>query len=116
MDFDGLDFDMSLKITKGTKVFGPGIVALLENVERYESLNKATMQMGMAYSKAWKIVKAAESKLGVPLLKRRIGGSGGGGAVLTAEGKYLLETYQGFVKEANVEVAKVFKKYFGGKS
>ena len=115
MDFDGLSFTMSIKITKGDKVFGPGIAELLENVEQYESLNKATAQMGMAYSKAWRIVKSAEGKLGVSLLKRKIGGSGGGGAVLTEEGKYFLNTYRKFVEEANTQVEKVFEEYFGDK-
>lgn len=75
MDFNGLDFDMSIKIIKGTKIFGPGMVTLLENVEQYKSLNKATAQMGMAYSKAWKIIKNSESKLGVSLLERKTGGA-----------------------------------------
>jgi len=112
VDFNGLDFDMSIRIMKDSKIIGPGMAILLENVKRYESLNKATAKMGMAYSKAWKIIKNAESSLGAPILERRIGGSGGGGAVLSKDGEYLLETYQQFVEEANVEVEKVFKKYF----
>ena len=37
--------------------FGRGIVQLLEGVEELGSINRATASMGMAYSKAWKIIK-----------------------------------------------------------
>ena len=62
------------------KCFGPGIADLLERVDQFRSLRKATIDMGMAYSKAWKILKIAEENLGFPLLKSVTGGKGGGGA------------------------------------
>ena len=38
-------------------VFGHGCVLLLQGIAREHSLNRAAKSMGMAYSKAWRIVK-----------------------------------------------------------
>ena len=46
--------------------------------------------MGMAYSKAWRILRDCEGALGFPLLDSTAGGRHGGGAVLTAEAEALL--------------------------
>ena len=109
---DDLRFSMSLKLWRNEKAFGPGIARLLELVEEYESLNKAASIMGMAYSKVWKILNDSEKALGFPLIERRIGGVGGGGANLTEEGKELLYAYRSFSEEANKAVGELFKKYF----
>ena len=37
-------------------VFGHGCVLLLQGIAREHSLNRAAKSMGMAYSKAWRIV------------------------------------------------------------
>lgn len=70
-------------------VFGPGIASLCRGVAETGSLNKAAKDMGMAYSKAWRIIKEAEESFGVQLLDR----NGAHGSTLTADGAALLETY-----------------------
>ena len=60
-----------------TPVFGAGISELLERVEGTGSLRRAASDMGMAYSKAWQIVRRAEEHLGFELMVRRTGGKGG---------------------------------------
>lgn len=42
-------------------VFGHGCVLLLQGIAREHSLNRAAKSMGMAYSKAWRIVNEAEA-------------------------------------------------------
>lgn len=69
--------------------FGHGCVLLLEGVEEFKSLNRAAKSLGMAYSKAWRIVKEAEAQLGVRLLDR----DGARGSTLTPEGKRALDAY-----------------------
>ena len=71
-------------------VFGHGCVLLLEGVEREHSLNKAAKSMGMAYSKAWRIVKEAEAQLGCELLDR----DGARGSSVTPAGKRAIEAYE----------------------
>ena len=59
-----LRYTLMLRVYGEEKIFGPGIAELLERVEQTHSMRKATQDMGMAYSKAWRIVKTAENALG----------------------------------------------------
>ena len=73
-------FVVSPRIMGEEKFFGPGIAVLLHRVEEYHSIRQATASMGMAYSKAWAIIRRAERELGFPLLNTTTGGKEGGGA------------------------------------
>lgn len=70
-------------------VFGRGIADLCMGVRKAGSLNAAAKGMGMAYSKAWRIIKETESALGTQLLNR----DGAHGSTLTADGDKILDTY-----------------------
>ena len=70
------------------------------------------MDMNMAYSKAWTILREAERGLGVKLLHSTTGGRGGGGAVLTAEGAELLAAYDACDRELKEEARRLFCRYF----
>jgi len=84
---------VTLRLYTGTKCFGPGVAMLLQRVRTLHSLRSAAMDMNMAYSKAWTILKEAEKGLGFKLLLSTTGGKGGGGAVLTPQGDALLDAY-----------------------
>ena len=75
--------------TDSNSEFGPGIANLCLGVRNMGSLNAAAKSMGMAYSKAWRIVKDTESALNLQLLDR----DGAHGSTLTPEGDALLDTY-----------------------
>ena len=81
---------------QGEKFFGEGPARLLRGVEEQGSLRAAAMTMGMAYTKAMKLVKQAEASLGYPLIARTTGGKDGGGSILTPEGKRWLLTYEAY--------------------
>lgn len=78
------------------KAFGKGPCLLLETVDKLGSLNKAAIKLNMSYSKAWSIIKRAESMLGFSLLERQTGGIDGGGSYLTPRAKVLIKTYRDF--------------------
>ena len=80
-----LTYKISPRLFTEDKAFGPGVAALLHRVDDLHSLRAAAMSMGMAYSKAWTIVKNSENAFGFKFLTSTAGGKGGGGAVLTAE-------------------------------
>jgi len=80
----------------GIKFFGEGPCRLLRCVEKTGSLRSAAMEMEMAYSKASKILKQAETSLGFPLTRRSTGGKDGGGSILTTEGKRWLRQYEAY--------------------
>ena len=52
--------------------------------------------MGMAYTKALKLLKNAEAALGFPMTMRTAGGKDGGGSTLTPEGKEWLTRYESY--------------------
>ena len=80
----------------GNKFFGEGPARLLHAIEEHGSLRTAASSMDMAYTKALKILKTAESTLGFPLTTRTTGGKDGGGSKLTAEGKEWLDRYENY--------------------
>lgn len=47
----------------------------------------------MSYSNGLRMIRQAEADLGFPLIKGKIGGSGGGGSDLTEQGRLFLEMY-----------------------
>lgn len=68
---------------------GPGVAALCDGVRETGSLNAAAKDMGMAYSKAWRIMKETEAALGVQLLVR----DGAHGSTLTPDAIKILDSY-----------------------
>ena len=88
--------------------FGRGIVQLLEGVEELGSINRATASMGMAYSKAWKIINAIEKEFDVRLIDRE----GAHGSHLTEEARTLIQRYHEALDAADAAATTVFRKYY----
>ncbi len=78
------------------RFFGEGPARLLHKIETEGSLRAAAFSMGMAYTKALKLLKHAEEVLGYPLTARSAGGKHGGGSKLTPEGKEWLKRYEAY--------------------
>ena len=93
-----LRYTLMLRVYGEEKIFGPGI---------------ATQDMGMAYSKAWRIVKTAENALGFPLLDSTVGGKGGGSAHLTERGRRFLTAYRRFESVVHAYADEIFEDMFG---
>ncbi|MCH4184978.1 MAG: LysR family transcriptional regulator [Eggerthellaceae bacterium] len=87
-----------------TSVFGPGIAALCRGVRDTGSLNAAAKHMGMAYSKAWRIVKDTEASISIQLLIR----DGAHGSTLTPEANHLLDSYTELCKKLQTDAEKMF--------
>ncbi|MGD0019353.1 MAG: LysR family transcriptional regulator [Candidatus Limnocylindrales bacterium] len=98
---------------QGMPVFGVGIRELLVRVEATGSLRHAASDMGMAYSKAWHIVRRAEEHLGFDLLERRIGGARGGGSGVSDEGRWLVGAFGAVLDEADKVLDELYEKHFG---
>lgn len=95
------------------KAFGEGPYELLRRVEQTQSLHQAASQMGMAYSKAWTILRITERRLGFSLLDRKVGGRSGGGSQITARAKNLMKHYEGFRKDVEKAMRKSYRRHFG---
>ena len=98
----------------GNRVFGPGPADLLERVGELGSLRAAAISMGMAYTKATRIVREAEEAFGFPLTERTVGGAGGGGSRLTAEARELVERYRSFERTSEAALATAYATCFAG--
>jgi molybdate transport system regulatory protein len=94
------------------KAFGEGPYRLLRLIEREGSISKAASSMGLSYRKAWTILRNVEKRLGLTLLKRRIGGQSGGGSSLTPEALQLVELYERFRGDLDRSIREVFERYF----
>lgn len=96
------------------RFFGPGPYELLMRVKRTHSLNAASKEMGMAYTKACHLIGHAEEGLGIKLLNRRAGGVSGGGSVLTPEGEDILERYDAWSQTIQRDMEASFYTCFAG--
>lgn len=92
--------------SKESVALGPGVAALLEGVREMGSLNASAKRMGMAYSKAWRIVKETEDVLGVNFLDR----DGARGSTLTPNCIKLLDTYWALQKDVQEKSEAAFQK------
>ncbi len=94
-----------------TRCFGPGIATLLHRVEEHRSLRAAAASMGMAYSKAWRIIRTAEAVFGCKLLDSTIGGKHGGGAVLTEDAQRILSAYDAYTADVEAYAQEKFPTF-----
>lgn len=114
-----MDRDLRLKITirlftgDDRRCFGPGIATLLEQVRIHQSLRAAAASMGMAYSKAWRIIRTAEEIFGCKLLDSTTGGKHGGGARLTPQADRILSAYQTYTADVEQYCQSRFADAFG---
>ena len=94
------------------RAFGDGPARLLVGVESSGSLRKAAQELGMSYNKAWRILHAAEERLGFALLDRSVGGSLGGGSHLTPQARDLVDRYQALAVDAEETLEALFQRSF----
>ena len=110
---EGIRYTVRLTFLKDEKTFGPGVARLMELVDEKGSMAEACREMGMAYSKAWKIVNRAEKDLGIELMAGERGGKNGGSMRLTEEGRDLLLRYRAMESELKSAAEDLYQKHFG---
>jgi len=99
------DVDGNIWINKENRGFiGKGRVELLQNIQIYGSISKAAKQMKMSYKAAWDSVDIMNKLSNKPLVTKVTGGVGGGGTVITAYAKELIQAYE--------EVSMLYRNYF----
>jgi molybdate transport system regulatory protein len=93
------------------RAFGDGPARLLAGVQEWGSLRKAAQELGMSYNKAWRILHAAEQRLGFPLLDRSVGGSLAV-APTSPRGAGPHDALPGLATEADEMLEHVFQRHF----
>ena len=96
----------------GEKFFGEGPARLLREIDKTGSLRAAAISMGMAYTKALKLMKQAEDTLGFSLITRTTGGKAGGGSILTSEGIRWLRQYEAYRDDCMKANQELYRQHF----
>jgi molybdate transport system regulatory protein len=71
-------------------------IEILRGIAATGSISQAAREAGVSYKAAWQAIDTLTNLAGVALVQRAVGGAGGGGAVLTAQGTRLLGLAQAF--------------------
>ena len=86
---------LRVRIQLGRRVaVGPGKADLLEGIRETGSIAAAGRRMKMSYKRAWQLVEEMNLCFRAPVVEASSGGSGGGGAKLSALGADVLARYR----------------------
>ncbi|MBI5419943.1 MAG: TOBE domain-containing protein [Deltaproteobacteria bacterium] len=77
-----------------TMLVGSDRLELLEKIREHGSITKAARAAGISYKTAWDVVNALNNLSDRPVVLRKAGGRGGGGTLLTEEGKEVIRKYR----------------------
>lgn len=110
--YENIRADIKVRLLSDEKFFGPGVCELLEEIGKCGSIQAACKEMGLSYSKGSHILKNLEKGLGIPMVQRWTGGSGGGGAELTEEARQMIRSYRSMVRDIESYAKEAYRKYF----
>ena len=82
-----IDFD-------GGRHVGHGKIRLIEMIGEHGSISGAARAMGMSYRRAWLLLDEVNGMFREPVVETRLGGKGGGNALLTEFGRGLVKLYR----------------------
>ena len=84
-----------LRVMFGPEIaMGPGKAELLEAIAATGSISASAKRLGMSYRRAWLLVDTMNRCFREPLVASATGGTGGGGARVTAFGERVLARYR----------------------
>ncbi len=107
------DFKVFVELEGEKRISVDNLFNLLENIERYGSISRASTEIGLSYRYSWGLIQNAEKALGIVLVKKQIGGYEGGGTTLTREGRELLGQYREFKGEVDAQLDRFVEKAVG---
>jgi molybdate transport system regulatory protein len=97
--------------TGGGLLFGPGRAELLDLIDRFGSLRKAAIELGISYRAAWGKLRKTEKALGYKLVDK--GGSYKEGYHLTDAGRLLKDKFDRWHKEVEDDALERARTIFG---
>lgn len=101
----------SFEDENGKRFIGPGVITLLENLEKERSLSKAAGLMDMSYTKALRIINHLEEVLELPILNRAHGGHERVGSSLTPFATKLIKEWKSFDTELRNMASPLAEKF-----
>lgn len=109
---DELNLKVKLYIQNGSEKFmGIGVLWVLQKTHELGSLRAAANDLGISYSKVYRMIVNLENNLGARVLDRRKGGADRSGASLTEFGIRFAEMYDTFQRECKELLDPEFAKF-----
>ena len=96
----------------GTVVLSEWRVKLLEAIDQSGSISRAAEMMKVTYHRAWEKLHEMEQGLGYKIVDAQVGGAGGGGAELTAQGRELIKKFRAFSQGLSDQIDERFDAAF----
>jgi molybdate transport system regulatory protein len=78
---------------------------LLERIDKLGSISAAARSMKLTYRNAWLWIESMNRLAPSPLVTKETGGTGGGHALVTAEGRKAITSYHGLRERLEVLVS-----------
>jgi molybdate transport system regulatory protein len=95
----------AIKVDFGNNLrLGRGKIRLLELVGETGSISAAARKMNMSYRRAWLLMDELNHMFGRDVIETAAGGSGGGGAHVTAFGLRVIEVFRALENDADMLV------------
>lgn len=99
-----------LRIKYGEEIaIGPGKIAILEAIAETGSISAAGRKLGMSYRRAWRLVDEMNQYFKAPVVRAAIGGTQGGGTILTTTGLEVIELYRTIEQQAQTHSASLLE-------
>lgn len=105
-------FKNVLEIIGPKRLSADDLFALLENILRYGSISRAAAEAGVSYRYAWGLIQESEKVMKATLVDKYVGGYAGGGALLTAKGKRLLQEYKAYKQAIDHRLEQLMQQTF----
>ena len=90
---------------------GIGLIWLLQGIKKYKSINNASKDMNLSYTKAINMLNLLEKNLGKKVITRKHGGNERSGAELTEFGEEFIRRYDSFQKRIKEFGEKEFQEF-----
>ena len=91
---------LTIRVDLSSGSIGPGKIRLLELVGESGSISAAGRSMKMSYRRAWLLIDSVNRSFRSPVVETQLGGTHGGGAVLTDFGHDLIARYRSIERAA----------------
>ena len=100
-------------VSDGATLLADARIRLLEAIDAQGSISRAAPLVPLSYKGAWDAVEAMNNLSTEPLVERATGGRHGGGAVLTAHGRRMVELYRAMEGECQLALARLLSRGLG---
>lgn len=101
-------------VSGGATLLADARIRLLEAIDAQGSISRAAPLVPLSYKGAWDAVEAMNNLSTEPLVERSTGGRHGGGAVLTAHGRRMVELYRAMEGECQLALARLLSRGMEG--